>query len=638
MDVLAAAWLVARFLLLLAGLLVPGALLVRALRVPVTPATAFAGSTAALFATVLGLQFTGLPLTLTSLAAGLLLIALLAHLGRRGPIAPPTSLGPDPVLPLKNGLGPFTAMGSSTPLYLLVWAAILLRAWQNPLAGPDVEFRWGFLAEQVLRLGSLDFYPPRAAADFTRYFWVESIPPGASALHAWAFACAGSSSAAWTLPALLLQIVALHELIGRAAASLGGKSAARFAVLAAAACPLLTWSTLLGQETGLTALALAGIVFSLIGWRAQRTAGWAALLGLFALQGAMAREYGLVFPALAALGLLASRADRVSWQGFAAVAAVSVLWPLRTWYLTGNPFYSLAVGGLFPVNPLFVAWINDDAIALRAVLRQLEGWRDVTRYLVLFAPGALLGGAWLIVGTWRGSRLAAWGLAAVGSVGGLWLVSVPYTNGGLFYSMRVTAPALALSCVGTGLALAALAERRRFGTVGNGHEPASQPGLFGQAFSALLCLATLAPTLSLPQNPWRTPWNQWAAFTPATPEIGVDDPTVKAVQKLQADGGAGSVGVILADGPGFQRRFAPVGLTVVPPWSPQAESLFDLAAAPGDVARRWRASGITHVVITKWQVNLDYFRRRSRWERPPFRTRLVAETPQTWVYAVQAAE
>src|SRR5687768_8242951 len=63
---------------------------------------------------------------------------------------------------------------------------VFWRAWHEPLAGPDIEFRWSFLAEQMLRLGTLDFYPPRSAGDFFSYFWVESIPPGVAALHAWA--------------------------------------------------------------------------------------------------------------------------------------------------------------------------------------------------------------------------------------------------------------------------------------------------------------------------------------------------------------------------------------------------------------------------------------------------------------------
>src|SRR6185295_383842 len=154
----------------------------------------------------------------------------------------------------------------------------------------------------ILRLGTLDYYPPRSVTDFFNYFWVESIPPGVSALHAWAYASAGGTSATWTIPTAILQILALHELIWRTARQVGGLRAARFAILAAAACPLLTWSMLLGQETGLTALSLVGIAFALQTWQETRQPGWAALAGVFAVLGAAAREYGLVFPVLAGAG------------------------------------------------------------------------------------------------------------------------------------------------------------------------------------------------------------------------------------------------------------------------------------------------------------------------------------------------
>jgi len=64
--------------------------------------------------------------------------------------------------------------------------------------------------------------------------------------------------------------LALSELADRT----GGIRAARFACLCAAACPLLTWAVLLGQETGLTTLSLVGIVWSLLNWMRTRAPGW----------------------------------------------------------------------------------------------------------------------------------------------------------------------------------------------------------------------------------------------------------------------------------------------------------------------------------------------------------------------------
>lgn len=149
---------------------------------------------------------------------------------------------------------PFSGLGGWWPLYLLFWGIVLFRAVEQPLSGPDVDFRWSWLARQMLQTGTLDFYPPHRAADFAADFWPESIPPGIAGLYAWAYACAGEFTAMWTAPVVLLQFWALHELLWRLGHTIGG------ATIAGAACPLLNWSLFIGQETGLTTVALLGVV------------------------------------------------------------------------------------------------------------------------------------------------------------------------------------------------------------------------------------------------------------------------------------------------------------------------------------------------------------------------------------------
>ncbi len=612
-------WLVAKAALLIAGLLVPGGALMRALRVPATVATSFAGSALALYATVLALQFTSIRISLVSLAAGLALITVAAHQVRNR--SKPTE---DEQFSLREWIA---GMGAWTPLYALFWIAALWRAVHEPLAGPDIEFRWSFLAEQMLATGTLDYYPPRTAADFFRYFWVESIPPGASALHTWAYACAGGAKAAWTIPAVVLQLWSLHALVWRAAYLHSGERAARFACLAAAACPLLTWSVRLGQETGLTALSLAGLVFALLGWRRNGTPGWAALSGLFAALGASAREYGLVFPLLAAAGLLVVQANRRAWLAFVVPALLAVIWPLRTWALTGNPFYSLDVAGLFPTNPRFLEWIGLDAESLGAALTTTAGWREIGRFALQYAPVALFGWLWLALAALRGSRISIWGLGAVVIVLGLWATSVRYTNGGLFYSLRVTSPALALGAISAGIALASTTWSRR------------SLAIMAPALLSLLVLATLPPTLALPKNQARTPWREWPAFAPrADPLNTAADPTAAIFQRVLRARPGEHVGIVLADSPGFQHRLAPLGLKVLPLWSPQADWLFDASLPPAELVRRWRESGITHVIHTKWQTNLDFFTTHSRLARPPLGQRMLGETALTAVFAITLAE
>src|SRR5438552_1501271 len=127
-------WLAAKFALLLAGLLLPGAALMRVLRVPRTIATCFAGSLLSLYATVLTLQLASIRISLGSLAATLVVIAATALvLGRDArparrsePASSPDGRAGRPALP---GSTWFTRMGAWAPVYALFWAAVLWRAW-----------------------------------------------------------------------------------------------------------------------------------------------------------------------------------------------------------------------------------------------------------------------------------------------------------------------------------------------------------------------------------------------------------------------------------------------------------------------------------------------------------------------------
>ncbi len=608
MDAFTGLWPAGRVVLLLAGLLGPGAAWMWALRLPISVATAFCGSAVALYASVLGLQFASVRISLGSLTTVLVVIGLAAVLARRR-----TSPGAATDTPVVSRLSKWVW----GPPCALFWLTVSWRAWHEPLAGPDVGFRWSFLAEQMLRLGSVDFYPPRSAADFTSYFWAESIPPGVSALYAWAYACAGSATAAWTVAAVVLQLASMHELLWRTAEKIGGARAAHFACLAAAATPLLTWSFLLGQETGLTALSLIGIAFALLEVQRSGEPKWAALAGLFSLLGTSAREYGVVFPLLGTAGLLVARANRRSWLAFGGLAAVGAIWPLRTFLLTGNPFYSLAVGG-FPTNGRFLAWIEHDADTLGNTLHHLSGWRDVARYLLLFAPGAILGGGVLAFGALRGNSTTRWALGSGLAIASLWYLSVRYTNGGLFYSLRVAGPAFGLASLAAGIGLAA--------------PPSPALGRAAPVLLTLMMVATFAGTLTLPQNPWRTSIATWRVFAAKVTEEKPGE--IVAIVRRSADG----LPLVLADAPGFQGTFAPAGIRVVPLWSPQADWLFDLSLTPEEAARGWRNSGFTHIIITKFQTNLDFFNTRSRWAQPPFKVQLVGETSLNAVFAIRTID
>ena len=591
-----------RLVLLLAGLISPGFALLRALRLPFTFAGSFLASAACLSTYVILFALLRLPITLLTLATALTVTTAgaFAVAARR----PKRTAAPAPPEDTRS-FAAFATLGWWTPLYAVFWLIVLWRLGTQPLAGPDTNFRWGWLAEQIVRLGSLDFYPPRTAAGYSAYPWPESVPPGIASLHVWSYLCGGAVRALWTSPVVLLQLLALHEFIWRLAFSWGGEPAARRAVLLAAATPLLTWASVIGQETALTSLSVCGLLFALLRWHKTRASAWLAFAALAAVLGASAREYGPAFPLLG-LGLLAlMRAPRPALLRFGAIALpLAALWPLRTWVLTGNPLFSLNLAGLFPVNAVFATWSAHFHTPARHALFSLEAWSQIARYLVLFAPAALFGTLALILHARRGLREARWSALCVATGAALWFASVPFTAGGLFYSLRVLSPALAVATAFGGYALLAAPT------------PARRAADFALA---LVLLATLPFTLTLPENAYRTPPHQWPAAARAFVHLGTQTSAQLTAALLALPGNHR----ILSDYAGLPHALAGTGLTVVPVWSPEVAWLFDDKTPPDAVAHHWRQSRLRYIVTSPSQPFLDFLNRHARGSAPLFASTVV---------------
>jgi hypothetical protein len=600
---------VLRLTLLLAGLLGPGSMVLRALRLPWSLAASFVTSGALLYVLMIGFSINGAPVALPSVGLSLVLVALLARLV---PIrTTPTTIS--------SSFACFTRLGGWTALYAAFWLIVVWRLATQPLTGPDVCFRWSWLAEQIVNSGSLDFYPPRSGGDFIRYFWAESIPPGVAGLYTWAYLCGGGTHALWTSPVVALQLLSLHELVWRLGHRWGGEVVARRAVVLAAACPLLTWSALIGQETGLTAVAVCGLAWSLAHLREADGARWAVLAGIFAVSAASTREYGIAFAFAAVLLGMLSRAPQRHGLILALVALpLALAWPLRVWWLTGNPFHSLDLAGWFPVNPGFIAWSTVFHSPHAHTLATGADWLGLGRYLLLWALPAVLG--LVILGRLLIRRLSDVYAPAVLIFLSctLWFCSLPYTAGGLFYSLRVLSPALALLAVlaayGLTSWLPAAAHRVVITTC------------------ALLLAESLPKTLVLPQNPYLTAPRNWhhagRQFTDSVRDV--EQAMLDTFQTLPAPK------QILTDNAGFPRVFARIGVEVIPLWSPDVAWLFDPNLPAEEIARRWEQSGLRYLVVGRTASGMDFVSARAQWRAPYFRVQTVAESGNNLILEVIA--
>lgn len=568
-------------LVALALLLLPGWLAARAARVPAPLLAGFVASAVALMSLVLLLNALGVRLTFGHCATGwLVLTVLVAWLARKSLRAPNWANAAPPL-----------ARRDHWPLLLVVVPALLgvaYRATTQPLFGIDTVFRWNYLAQQMFARGDLGFYPPVTGADYEIYSWPDGISPVVSSLYFWTYGLAGATRSALTAPVVIFQYGLLLAAVFALARRLFSPRAAVFACALLACSPVVGWATAMGQETGLSAIALAGLLLYLPRDRGEETDALAVAAGLAAGLGALAREYGL---ALILLGLGLAWARRLSPRSvllFAGAAALATLpWYARNWIRTGNPLFNLDLAGLFPVNQV-QNWMNQSY--------QAEfGWSQLTpaalRFLLVNCCVALLGG---LAGAWLYFRSTRALLAAVLLVVAIWAASLGYTAAGFTTAIRVLSPALALGAVLGGAACAKWIPERRH--------------LAGVSLAlGVVALDAALRALTLPGTVYKIPPADWLTAGGAVHEYH-QRPVYRQIAR------AAGAQRLLVLGPNALLTLQ--GARTLPLWSPEVGFLFDARLTAPETARRLRAAGIGFVLLNRGSPN-ERFLAHSAYFRDP---------------------
>ena len=426
-----------QLILALLGLFLPGWLLARSLRMPAAWAAAMPLSALVICQSVVVLACLGWRIEFWRVAAVLALVSAVAAAAAAGRWQDWAAEARAAVVSLRGRVRDRqVAVLAGFVATIVAVFAVRVTLW--PLSGWDTFWRWEWLARLLLEEGSLAHYPPVTAEDFAVYPYPDGIPPLVSGVYWWLYAGLGVAVPRVTAVAVVAEYVSLLGLVHAAAERLSGRGTGWLAAAAAAATPLLTGSVAIGQETGFTALAVAGQI--LCGLAARETPSWrlAVACGLFAALGGLARDYG---PALGVCGVMLlaqSPATRRLVPVFVLAAATAGLWYARSWALTGNPVYSTPTPLGLPANPVHALILESYKQSL-GLTRQ--GWAAARTIAEAVAYGGLATLLLGLAGLCRTGR-AAWPLmATVGIVIGLWAWSVGYTAGGVWYSLRVLSPA-----------------------------------------------------------------------------------------------------------------------------------------------------------------------------------------------------
>ncbi len=563
-------WLLLPVLLPL-GLFLPGFFLARCLRLGLAWAAALPLSLVVLFHCVFWLGVFHAPVTLWTALAGLLPATAAAWwLSTR--YAAPKKVAP--AAPLDR-LDFALLIGTA-----LVAAVLLTRAIVSPLSGPDTPFRWDFLARQILALRSFSFYPPLTPADFRLYFYPDGIPPLIPFANWWIYASAGRYLPALTSLFVAAQFVATLALVYGTAAALWSRRAGILAAATLAACPLYFNSVAIGQETGLTALSLAAMLYCLAAHREPDSLPALVAAALMAALCALSREYGWAAVAVGTAVLLWQRKPVKKAAIYAAVAiAAAAPCYARNWIVAGNPFYSLRLLG-FAVNPVHDAILQYYRSTLGPKEWAAPALLTLVGTLLLMATAPIFAGIPGAVARFRSYGYLAFAAAVFTAI---WIQSTGYTSGGMEYSLRVLSPVWAvLSIAAAGLLVSVRLPR---------------PALVVSLLALQLWTACFG--ILYPADPRTLPLQQWPSHAFNTVPPGTDFQIRDQLVKLLPPGSK-----VLSDSAYLYVAMYEKGVQVVPVWSPEVRFLF--SAAPDDADRALSALGISSVVVYPHSLNTGY--------------------------------
>lgn len=563
----------------LLGLTLPGYALARSLRLPAPLVSAFPLSALLICQTVVLQAILGgrLSVGITGMALGLI-TALCAAVVRhhRQPAAPDGNHHvPESSLRIIGIVGA-----------LALLAAVALRTTLYPLGGFDTFIRWDGLAREMVRHGSLSFYPPVTGADFSIYPMPDGIPPLVASVYWWIYGATGSTLPHLTALSVVLQLASLFGLVWFVTATAFGRREASFALLSLAGAPLLVRSIQIGQESGFLALAVAGQLCCALEARRRPAFSTVAGAALLASLAPLAREYGpaLVLPGFFLL-VFEPATRRLAWQYLLAAALISSPWYLRNWMLTGTPLYPLPLTGSTPPNPLLSSLMRYYGEMFGIGRFGAKEWLEIGYDLILGGSVALVAGiAYLAT---QGRRLLPYTLSIL-LVAFLWLWSIGKTSGGVIYSLRVLAPALAVTAVIAGKALADMGKR----------------GWLKHGVWLLLpaLLWSILSALAYPQSPSHlgeailTTKGEAPEFCAANREFAA---------RLTA--GAIPAGGILTDSPYLalvltrETGFRPVII-----WSSEVSALLDAKGTAPQTAAALRQRGIRYVAMNRSSIHNDF--------------------------------
>jgi hypothetical protein len=500
-------------------------------------------------------------------------------------------------------------------LFLLAGVAVLsacfiYKEFMMPLTGADVAIRWEYQASRAFEQGNFHFYPAITDADFMLYSLPDAMGLMVSGAYWWAYALAGRTGAHLCAPAVVMQFFLVMYAAWSLARTLGARvMGGLLCVFLVGGTGVVTYGVFIGQEMGL--LILGCLVLMNLAARvcAGRDRGWGVwvAMGLVAGAAALTREYGAAY---LFIGLLACWRARGRWADagivLAAFAASAGPWLGYVWLLTGNPFYTIDVGGIFPATPeLYASLMKNQREVNWGYLPLWIMSKQGVYCLIQSVPGVLGLGA--LMALWRKRRVGG-RAAPVMLFFGLMMFGLcfwGYFSGmaDFYYAYRVFGPGLALFAVALGVWAAPWLMRRGSGW----RQPAA---------AVCLCVVLVHGVLTILVShnyAWRAASTWVDAARARSGGIGPVGYQVMLLDMVKRNPERFEGKVILSCDAYLQRSMMGLPVRVKPAWSPGMHLLFAQDVSVEEVRASLVEAGVGFVMVDDNSVAEYFWQGRSPW-------------------------
>ena len=469
--------------------------------------------------------------------------------------------------------------------YFIFFFLIFVRLWKAPLLGPDVNFRWHFLAERILKMKNFSYYPPFTPEHFKIYFYPDSIPPMVSFSYFYIYCVAGNVLKSLTSILILIQLLSIFVISWYFSENLFDKETSIINQLLLLSMPFVFFFIFIGQEVGYITLSIISTIYFIYVSQKENKVSYSVVSSFATSLGILSREYGWAFVICGILTFLILKSDikKIIFY-LLGVFILSFPWYLRTWILTGNPFYSLPIK-FFYFNPIIGGILKTYE---KILIINLEKLKYFLNFLFRYAFIPIITGFVGSILFFKNKGMII--LVNTFLISFLWFHSIKYTVTQIF-SIRVLLPGIIfLSICGAGF-ISWLKKKKK--------------GIYITfiVFIILLCLRSIPFVIFYPTHPSQIPNKEWFKylFSYKIENVGDEIFLPEILNNLKVP-----VSRILSDNAYAHSILVDSKFEIVPVWSPEVFFIFNNSLSSNEIRKKLKEININAVLYYPKSLNNLY--------------------------------